>query len=780
TLTHNLASDKTVTPTEGVGTIDKQDDGTTVTINVTDINATEASFVYSGTNDGLVGTLTIRYHRVALPAYVTYIVNDEGGNEVARYTDIEVEDGAEISELPAEYRKTFMTYTYGAPVTAVYGTPVTFTATEAGYNLPFTVSTEGNETWYILKAGNYYSYVGNKSTSYSGRNTNYYYAFFGSPETGFTIKNGNGKFINHNTTAWSSPITMSDEGAVFMIEEAEGGFRMRTDHATEPSRILYLGYYSGYTPFTVWTDLKSANDGILHAIPVGITNLESLSNNKKYTLTTERGTLGTDNGALASTIKGFAAREFAIINFSGSYYLYSVSDQKFVDASGNLTEDPTTTASFTGNAPFLGKLGSNGINISSGYDPGVIVNSWTTADAGNMYAIEEVGDFDPTAALAKLQTVVYNSLITELEGVNYGTALGQYGLTGEYAGYETQMATILDGLKTQGYTAENMAIVQGLGDATALNMPANGSFIRVVSAEGKYLSSAEHSSGRIIQQDNADNYTIYYFKDGKLLNYGAGIYGNGRDRGSVGADGLSNYTFQESELHPGAGLYILRFNPDGGNLRYLYCWPTSQANYPRTDQNSSDAEPCQLTLEAVTELPVTISAAGWATLNLPVATEIPEGVTAYVGKIEGEMLNFSEVSGVIPANTPVILEAAADTYDFAITDEEGTVEAGYDALIGTIAAQTCAAEEYYTLQDNAESGIGMYPYSGTTLTGFKAYMSAATAAGVRGFSFGGAQTGIGGVEAAGESRATIYDLQGRRVQQSRKGVYVVNGKKVMF
>ena len=768
TLTHNSASDKTVTPTEGIGTIDKQDDGTTVTINVTDINATEASFSYSGTNNGLVGTLTIRYHRVSLPAYVTYIVNDEGGNEVARYADIEVEDGAEIAELPAAYRKAFMTYTYDAPVTATYGTPVIFTATEAGYDLPFKVSTEGNEVWYILKAGSYYSYVGGKGTSYSGRDTSYYYAFFGNPETGFTIKNGNGQFINHNTTAWSSPITMSDEGATFMIEEAEGGFRMRTNHATEPSRILYLGYYNGYGPFTVWTDLKSANDGILHAIPVGITNLESLSNNKCYTLTAERGSLGANASgtALATTFTGAIseAGKFAIINFDDQYYLWSVDAGKFVVGNAELSDEPGEALSFEGNAPFLARLGGYTLNMNS---QGVSVSTtYNTPDQGNMYAIEEAGDFDPANVLGKLLEGRLVALYTALSACTFGDGLGEYSTPNitesDRAQTISQVAPVIENKILSAYQAAYDAL-RTIEDDMVLNMP-DGKFFTIYNeARGAYMGTA--ASGKHPNASSVDAAGIYYVTaDGtNVVSYDQGMY---LTTGSAGAPcGMTAGEFTISDA--GSGKYY--FNGGG----YLVIWTSA------SDRLSNPNEFAVMTVEEVTSLPVEVTSAGWATLNLPVAVEVPEGVTAYVGKIEGEMLNFSEVGGVLPANTPVILEAAAGTYDFAITDAEGTVEAGYDALVGTIAAQTCEAEEYYTLQMR-DGEAGMYPYSGTTLKGFKAYMSTATAAGVRGFSFGGVQTGLSGVETSGASRAAIYDLQGRRVQQGRKGVYVVNGKKVLF
>ena len=48
------------------------------------------------------------------------------------------------------------------------------------------------------------------------------------------------------------------------------------------------------------------------------------------------------------------------------------------------------------------------------------------------------------------------------------------------------------------------------------------------------------------------------------------------------------------------------------------------------------------------------------------------------------------------------------------------------------------------------------------------------------FSFGQGTTGIDAIEAgAADKAATWYDLSGRRVDNPTKGVYIVNGKKVI-
>ena len=93
---------------------------------------------------------------------------------------------------------------------------------------------------------------------------------------------------------------------------------------------------------------------------------------------------------------------------------------------------------------------------------------------------------------------------------------------------------------------------------------------------------------------------------------------------------------------------------------------------------------------------------------------------------------------------------------------------------------TSVSGTIYTLQ-NPAAGIGFYPFNGTTLAGFKAYMP--DGSGVRGFLFheDGTQNAIDGITSLTPAPGQpIYDLSGRRVQKAGKGLYIVGGKKVFF
>lgn len=161
---------------------------------------------------------------------------------------------------------------------------------------------------------------------------------------------------------------------------------------------------------------------------------------------------------------------------------------------------------------------------------------------------------------------------------------------------------------------------------------------------------------------------------------------------------------------------------------------------------------------------------------------IPTGVKVYTGKVNGDKLTLTQVE-TIPANTPVLIEANAGIYQFAIdyNAAEKTID---QSLTGTIKTKAKSAEAtLFTLQNNETAGLGLFKYTGDNLQGFRAYgenlLGTSTAAAGLVFDFGSV-TGIEGVTTDNGEKAEIYDLSGRRVAKAQKGIYIINGKKVII
>ena len=190
---------------------------------------------------------------------------------------------------------------------------------------------------------------------------------------------------------------------------------------------------SGLSSTSVAMTLAGGNTGLLvtkiemtvevdqtYVVPVA--SLSELSNNKAYLLSTERGSLGVSESMLVATSKsGFTASNFALISYNNAYYLYSVEANAFINASREATnagEPVALSIVDLGSSKFQLRFGSNAINVSAGYDPGLVINSWTTVDAGNQYTITEADVFDPTAALNILSQYGAYTYVTALSNLS--------------------------------------------------------------------------------------------------------------------------------------------------------------------------------------------------------------------------------------------------------------------------------------------------------------------------------------------------------------------------
>lgn len=401
------------------------------------------------------------------------------------------------------------------------------------------------------------------------------------------------------------------------------------------------------------------------------------------------------------------------------------------------------------------------------------------------------------------------ALYDALKDIPFGTALGQYS-TGTISPQDAS-ATIINAaipIQNKQYNAYP-ALYAGLkqiSDARSLNMPQAGSFLRIKTAPAHaatnatafnntqpYLIGTNHTTQTTraafstdASASSAAN-SIWYLAEISgtkyLVAYSNGYpavkdedqrFGVGTGTQYLASNGTS-IVFEEA-ANKEIGTYNVKF----GTNRYLF---TTSGLYTDAGDaaNGSNANGYNFELEAVTSLPVTVTAAGYSSLYLPVSVEIPEGVIAYIATVDQDVLRFTKVTDIIPAGTPVVIEAEAGTYNFVVSAEDGSIS-GTNALQGSVANEACEAGVHYTLQKPANMGIGFYRYSGTKLTGFKAYLpgSAVTGLGIRGFAFEDAFIDITtGIERFDNIQSDeIYDLQGRRVTTPAKGLYIIGGKKV--
>lgn len=193
----------------------------------------------------------------------------------------------------------------------------------------------------------------------------------------------------------------------------------------------------------------------------------------------------------------------------------------------------------------------------------------------------------------------------------------------------------------------------------------------------------------------------------------------------------------------------------------------------------------------VTTVPVSISAANYATVAYPFAVKVPaeSGVKAYaVSAVKNGVLELSEITdGIIAANTGAILYCqGGKQVDLEITTDEATYT-GENNLKGATAKRTgFNANDTYVLALNSANQAAFLKSELTTVPANKAYVLATTLpaaeAGAQALNFGfGEVTGINGVNADSNNAVEYYDLNGRRVLYPANGIFVTNtGKKVFI
>ena len=190
-----------------------------------------------------------------------------------------------------------------------------------------------------------------------------------------------------------------------------------------------------------------------------------------------------------------------------------------------------------------------------------------------------------------------------------------------------------------------------------------------------------------------------------------------------------------------------------------------------------------------------VSAAGYATyFNSAKAFTMPIGATGYVWNA-GNIADVYAPAQVVPANEPLVIKAPAGNYAlwFTTSTEETYKSADLNDLEGTDVETAIPDDDayFYGLSLNAShdpASVGFYWMNPTgaafTNGAHKAYLKLAksTPAGsqaVKGFPFNGTTTGIEQIEAGADAKNAIYDLSGRRVNKAAKGIYILNGKKVL-
>ena len=173
-----------------------------------------------------------------------------------------------------------------------------------------------------------------------------------------------------------------------------------------------------------------------------------------------------------------------------------------------------------------------------------------------------------------------------------------------------------------------------------------------------------------------------------------------------------------------------------------------------------------------------VAAAEYRTYVATANLVVPAGVKAYIAT--GETASTLTLTSVakIKEGTPVILNAAEGYYTFEITDEAVT----YPATNLLKISDGTAVNGVFVLAKSGDN-VGFYKWMGGALSAGRVYVDAPANAARDYLEFTFEESDVTAISEVTNTNRTnntnVYDLQGRKVANPTKGLYIVNGKKVL-
>lgn len=291
------------------------------------------------------------------------------------------------------------------------------------------------------------------------------------------------------------------------------------------------------------------------------------------------------------------------------------------------------------------------------------------------------------------------------------------------------------------------------------------------------VSSADVYEFVIQGPDANGNYTIYDVANSGYL---------------YAASNSSNHLKNEAALdNNNNGKWSIEF--DGNGVATIKAKGSNSRNWMR--YNSSDdifscygATSSQADIylyekegEATPTETVTITDAKYATYCSENALDFEgTGLTAYIAKTDGTTVEFTPVTKV-PAYTGVLLKAE-NAGDVIVNASSSVDDVTGNVFIGVTEQKTINEPGIFVLMKgdwDGGKGVGFYKTQNAFTVGAHTAYLPASAGESRSFIGFDDVTAVKGIVADAEATGEIYNLQGQRVVKAQKGLYIMNGKKVL-
>ena len=220
---------------------------------------------------------------------------------------------------------------------------------------------------------------------------------------------------------------------------------------------------------------------------------------------------------------------------------------------------------------------------------------------------------------------------------------------------------------------------------------------------------------------------------------------------------------------------VMRFN--NGNSKLFSCYTSGQSDIYLYEKDGDTP--------LTTTASVKLNAYGYATLastnTLDFLDADADGVEYSAWQITGvtgNEITFGQIKSTVAAGKGILLKGTPGaTININILPVGGETLSS-NKLVGITTATAVADDEYFGLKGNMFVKVN----AGTVPAG-KALLPASVVAGAREltFDFGGETNGISDIKHETlNMNGAMYDMQGRKVEKPGKGMYIMNGKKVIF
>lgn len=268
-------------------------------------------------------------------------------------------------------------------------------------------------------------------------------------------------------------------------------------------------------------------------------------------------------------------------------------------------------------------------------------------------------------------------------------------------------------------------------------------------------------------------YALLNTTTGKYIN----IAGGGNNKVSEVSNSTANTTHASFTYNEGKTAFEINFNVNSNNLLRFNA---SASRFSSYGTSSSGMQPIQLFRHGYSRT-VTNE---WGTLCLPYGGTI-SGANLYT--IEGKDAEtatelYLTKAEKVEAGKPYIIKVTAEDMTFTVYYEGdiNTTAASESGLIGSYNGQDVEAG-MYVINGGLVKKCGANSKIGTNRCYINMNDVAVTTAPANALilSFDDTTDAIKSIETNAAGKSAIYDLSGRRVKTAKKGLYIVNGKKVI-